>query len=227
MDHIQNVFSSPVVCKSPENTKNPMTFELTVTSDSLVLIEKKEGKSRTFSLFFSRKFLEFNQRRASLEEIAMLGSRLRVWGLWMLQEACISADLTQTVSQAMLQLAKQLQSSSAAQESEKTTGDAEKIAQLKAMLSGLRESAHEVVVTNQALVNPALNTVYSLLVEKDKILFVEKSKLSKNKVTFDLAKSTITLNDQPMTTTAIDWFIEKISRVGQDLSQNRAELYKD
>jgi|GEM_PF-5145749 len=209
---------------APLNTEgsNPevgLSFKLSVTSDSVSLTETKEGKSRTFLLSFSQKLLQLNGRKASSDEFTLLSTRLKLWGVWLLKQ-----NPDSNVGHCCIKLSKDLQLP-APQTTSSTFSLSEKIGHLKDMIASVFGNLKNVFITNQKLVNPEQATVYGLSIEEIKTLLVERSTVNKTKVEFTHTPPSLKLNEQPITSTGLDWFFQRLERIGQDLVQQRAEVY--
>ncbi|NQY73976.1 MAG: hypothetical protein HRT90_04355 [Candidatus Margulisbacteria bacterium] len=91
----------------------------------------------------------------------------------------------------------------------------------------LKPKMKQILVTNSGLKNSRLNTVYSLRISRDKVHYVEKSKLMKNRVDFDMSTQNLILNGEPMKESAIQWFFDKVYQAGVDLSHKRSQMFKE
>jgi hypothetical protein len=94
------------------------------------------------------------------------------------------------------------------------------------LLDILSDSMQQTVITNSERIDPNLNTLYTLTISPQKTTFVEKSATLKNSVDFDMKTLDITLNEVAFTAATLEWFIQKLEKIGQDLDSNRADMYK-
>ena len=138
----------------------------------------------------------------------------------------VSSDFIKRLAGDLFKLSKLMTSGSSDAEKENTNN--KRLNMIQNIFRGmLKPKMKQILVTNSGLKNSRLNTVYSLRISRDKVHYVEKSKLMKNRVDFDMSTQNLILNGEPMKESAIQWFFDKVYQAGVDLSHKRSQMFKE
>ena len=236
-DLFADLLPASVSCRISHNqNKETLHVLMEMSLENFSLEEEKQGKKRLFELDFKKSFLQLNHRRAMTEDLSLFSNRLKQWAVYFqsnpiswqtkwkdpsFQKPEDATSLTQLASESLLGLSRKLSS----QQSGGNPLDAIRLirSQLLEILSG---QGSKVIITNRKMINPHLNSVYTLEINAETARFEEKGTVMCNLIELDMRSLNLVLNQTPMKATGIQWFVQKLEVLGQDLSKERAEMYR-
>jgi len=114
-------------------------------------------------------------------------------------------------------------------ESAETNSPPDYAVKIKKLLQAVRSKFAEVLIENRSdkkAAAQATQSVYKLMISEPGASFEEKSTFAKNRVEFNFEQDICTLNQEEMKLTSYKWFLEKLKKVGSDLSSQRAVMFK-
>ena len=128
----------------------------------------------------------------------------------------------------LLQLAQKISRPSPRERQSPTTENAvlAQLAEVKALILSILETAQHVIITNSEIVKNNQKTVYTFSITANYAIFIERSSVMQNKWEFDLISMKSTLNKIPFASNSAEWLSMKIEAIAQDIVANRAEMYR-
>lgn len=93
------------------------------------------------------------------------------------------------------------------------------------MFLELLENEQKIIITNSTKKQNKLNSIYTLVVTKEKTIYVEESNMTKNKIIFNSLEKIYTLNGEDLTVTSLDWFTRKLEHINGELINQKAEAF--
>ena len=94
-------------------------------------------------------------------------------------------------------------------------------------LGMLSENYKKILITNVGVSKDRQASSYVLLISPQKVTFMEKSQVAKNKCEISLEDGEATFNQGPFNLSMLKWFLSKVKIVSQHLLQKKATILKE
>ncbi|MDA1354281.1 MAG: hypothetical protein O3A01_07460, partial [bacterium] len=99
------------------------------------------------------------------------------------------------------------------------------VLRLKETLLALLDGHPHTCITDTTKKNATLNTTHTLNVTTDKMTYIERNKMTKTVIKFDMESMVLRVNDVPAKDGGIHMVFDKLEHMGNLLSRGDAELF--